>query len=58
MGAVVLGWQALMAGYSNLVILFGALAVGVAVYCGLMWALKMPELMGMVRVLVGKIRRK
>lgn len=58
MGAVVLGWQALMAAHSNVVILFGAFALGMAVYGGLMWALKMPELMGMVRALVGKIRRK
>jgi len=58
MGAVVLGWQALMAAHSNVVILFGAFALGMAVYGGLMWALKMPELMGMVRALVGKIKRK
>jgi hypothetical protein len=32
--------------------------LGVAVYGGLMWALKMPELMGMVRALVGKLKRK
>ena len=58
MGGAVLGWRALMAAHSSVVILFGALALGMAVYGGLMWALKMPELMGMVRVLVGKIRRK
>ena len=58
MSAVVVGWQRLMAAQSNVVILFGALGLGVAVYGALMWALKMPELMGMVRALVGKIRRK
>ncbi len=58
MSGVVLGWQALFAGRSVVLVLFGALGLGVAAYGGLMWALKMPELRGMVRVLVGKIRRK
>ena len=58
MGGVVLGWQALFAGKSVVIVLFGALALGVAVYTGLMWALKIPELRGMVRVLLGKIRKK
>ena len=58
MTGTVLGWEALMAGRSAVVILFGGLALGVGVYGGLMWALKMPELMGVVRALVGKIKRK
>ncbi len=58
MSGVVLGWQALFAGRSVVLVLFGALGLGVAAYGGLMWALKMPELRGMVRVLVGKIRKK
>jgi hypothetical protein len=29
--------------------LFGALGAGLAVYVGLMWILKMPELRGMLR---------
>jgi hypothetical protein len=40
------------------VVTFGALGVGVVVYVGLMWALKMPELLGMVRVLVSRIKRE
>lgn len=58
MAAVVLGWEWLVAGRSAVIVLFGGLGLGVLVYGGLMWALKMPELMGMVRALVGKIRRK
>jgi hypothetical protein len=58
MTGTVLGWEALMAGRSAVVVLFGGLALGVGVYGGLMWALKMPELMGVVRALVGKIKRK
>ena len=57
MTGTVLGWEALMAGRSAVVVLFGGLALGVGVYGGLMWALKMPELMGVVRALVGKIKR-
>jgi len=30
----------------------------VGVYGGLMWALKVPEVIGTVRALVGRIRRK
>ena len=58
MTGTVLGWEALMAGRSAVVVLFGGLALGVGVYGGLMWALKVPELMGVVRALVGKIKRK
>ena len=58
MTGTVLGWEALMAGRSAVVVLFGGLALGVSVYGGLMWALKVPELMGVVRALVGKIKRK
>ena len=58
MAAAVVGWQALMAGRSTVAILFGGLGVGVGVYGGLMWALKVPEVIGTVRALVGRIRRK
>jgi len=58
MAAAVLGWRALFGGGSLLVELFGALGLGVAVYGGLMWVLKMPELLGMVRVLVRRIKRE
>jgi hypothetical protein len=39
------------------VALFGALGVGVVIYVGLMWVLKMPELLGMFRTLLRKIRK-
>jgi putative peptidoglycan lipid II flippase len=57
MAAVVLGWRAMFGGGSRIVELLGALGVGVVVYVGLLWALKMPELRGMVRVLVSRIKR-
>lgn len=53
----VLGWQRLFGGGSRLVEVFGALGVGLTAYVGLMWALKMPELMGMFRTLVRRIKR-
>jgi putative peptidoglycan lipid II flippase len=58
MSAVVLGWQAVFAGRSVLLVVFGALGLGVAAYGGLMWALRVPELRGMVRAVMGRIRRK
>jgi putative peptidoglycan lipid II flippase len=57
MATAVLGMQALLGERSLIVVTFGALGVGVVVYVGLMWALKMPELLGMVRVLVSRIKR-
>ena len=57
MAAVVVGWQQVFQSGSNLVILFGALGLGVAVYLGVMWALKVPELRGMLRVMIKKIKR-
>jgi hypothetical protein len=58
MAAAVLGWRRLFGEGLLSVELFGALGVGVAVYGGLMWVLKMPELRGMVRVLVSRIKRE
>jgi putative peptidoglycan lipid II flippase len=58
MAAAVLGWRRLFGEGLLSVEFFGALGVGVAVYGGLMWVLKMPELRGMVRVLVSRIKRE
>jgi putative peptidoglycan lipid II flippase len=58
MSAVVLGWEVVFAGRSVLLVVFGALGLGVAAYGGLMWALKVPELRGMVRAVLGRIRRR
>jgi len=57
MAAVVLGWMAVFRESSLAVRLFGALGLGAAVYGGLMWALKMPELMGMMRAVVRRLKR-
>lgn len=57
MAAVVIGWRSVFGGGSVLVELFGALGLGLAVYVGLMWALKMPELMSVVRTLVRRLKR-
>lgn len=57
MAAAVVGWQAVYRGGSVVIELLGALGLGVLVYGGLMWALKMPELGGMVRVLLSRIKR-
>lgn len=58
MAAVVIGWQELFSVGSLFVSFFVSLGLGMAVYVGLMWVLKMPELRGMVRAVVGKIRKK
>jgi len=57
MAAVVIGWRAVFWERSLLIELFGALGVGFAAYLGLMWALKMPELSGMVRSFTRRMRR-
>ena len=58
MTGAVIGWRALFGSSSRWVELFGALGVGVVVYVGLMWAVKMPELLGMFRTLMRKIKRQ
>jgi putative peptidoglycan lipid II flippase len=57
MAAAVVGARVLLGGGSLVVERFGALGAGLIVYVGLMWALKMPELRGMGRALVQRIRR-
>jgi len=56
MAAVVMGWRYLFSSTSLFVELGGALVVGVLVYGGLMWVLRMPELRGMVRALLSRIK--
>ena len=58
MAGAVIGWRALFGSSSRWVELFGALGVGVVVYVGLMWAVKMPELLGMFHTLMRKIKRQ
>ncbi len=57
MAAVVVGWQVLFREAGLAVRLIGALGLGVAAYGGLMWVLKVPELRGMVRAVVGRMKR-
>jgi putative peptidoglycan lipid II flippase len=57
MAAAVIGVRGLLGGRALVVELFGALLAGMVVYVGLMWALKMPELRGMVGTLVSRIRK-
>jgi putative peptidoglycan lipid II flippase len=57
MAAAVIGARWLLGGGPLVVELFGALAAGLAAYVGLMWVLKMPELRGMIGVLVSRVRR-
>jgi hypothetical protein len=57
MAAAVVGARRMLGGGSLVVELFGALAVGLTVYVGLMWVLKMPELRGMGRALVSRIKK-
>ena len=56
MTVVVVGWQRFVSPGSALVELFGALGLGFAVYVGLMWVVKVPELGGMVRTILRRIR--
>lgn len=56
MTALIVGWEALFAD-RPLLILFGGLGLGLAVYGGLMGILKVPELQGMQRALLNKVRR-
>lgn len=58
MAAIVVGWRYFFSGGSLVVELFGALGLGLAAYVGLMWLLKMPELMGMFRMLMRRINRE
>jgi len=57
MAGGVIGWQMFFGDGSHWVALFGALGVGVVIYVGLMWVLKMPELLGMFRTLLRRIRK-
>ena len=57
MAAAVIGWRGLVGGGSLAIELFGALAVGVGIYVGLMWILKMPELRGIAGVIFQRVKR-
>ncbi len=54
----VIGWRVIFVNASLWIDLFGALLVGIIIYVGLMWILKIPELMGMLRAFLEKITKK
>jgi putative peptidoglycan lipid II flippase len=56
MSGLILGWRQLFGSGSLLVELFGALGFGMVAYGGMMWALQVPELRGMLRMLIRRIR--
>lgn len=58
MAGGVIGWRFFFEKASIWIELFGALLLGVILYLGIMWILKMPELMGMLRTLMEKISKK
>jgi putative peptidoglycan lipid II flippase len=57
MATAVVAARGLLSGRALVLELFGALAAGFAVYVGLMWILKMPELRGMGRALLRRVKR-
>jgi putative peptidoglycan lipid II flippase len=57
MAGGVIGWRFVVGNNSIWIELFGALLLGVMIYMGLMWILKMPELRGIVRTLLKQIGR-
>ena len=57
MAGGVIGWRTAFGNASLWIELFGALLFGVILYIGLMWILKMPELMGMLRTLIRRIKK-
>lgn len=58
MAGVLVGWLALFENGSIVGRLMGGLVFGLGVYVGVMWLFKTPELQGMVRTLVNKLKRR
>lgn len=57
MAAVVFVWQMVVGGRSNLLTVLGGLGLGLGVYIGLLWLLRVPELRGMIRTLKKRFRK-
>lgn len=57
MSGGVLAWRWLLADAGSILHLLGSLGLALMVYGGLMWALGMPELLGMIRTVFRRIRR-
>lgn len=58
MSGAVLGWMAIFDGGSRLVALSGALGLGLAVYFGVVWLMKMPELKSILTALLRRVGRQ
>jgi putative peptidoglycan lipid II flippase len=58
MAAVILGWQSLVGGGSSVLGVLGGLGLGLGVYVGLMWIMKMPEMLGMVKMVISRIQKR
>lgn len=58
MAAAVLAAQTLLASRGLVMVLAGALGVGVLVYFGLLWMMRTPELMGLIAIVRRKIKRQ
>jgi putative peptidoglycan lipid II flippase len=57
MGILVLVWRAVFGESSLLIELFGALGVGFTAYLGIMWGFNIPEIKGMIRMLMGRMKK-
>ena len=55
MAAAVVVWQVIVGEGSRLLSIFGAMSLGLVVYVGLLWVLKVPELRGMIRALKNRL---
>jgi putative peptidoglycan lipid II flippase len=58
MSVVVLGWQHLFKDSSPFLVITGALGFGLIFYLGFMYFAKVPELFGMFRTLLRRIKRR
>ncbi len=58
MSFTVLAWQKLMSHASPLVVLSGGLISALIIYGGMMWALKVPELLGLIKTLLRRLTKK
>jgi putative peptidoglycan lipid II flippase len=58
MGLILVGWQWFMAAYAPVWVLGGGVILALVAYGGLMWILKIPELLGMIRVLLRRFMKK
>jgi hypothetical protein len=58
MGGGLMGWQYFFENASAWVVLLGGLGVGLVIYVGVIWLLRIPELMGMINTIVYRLRKE